>query len=104
MPEPENGQTPPPKEGTVTVTGLPPEIFAPGEKDSDEIKELKINSATDLYRWVIAFLGAIVILVVAISGMILLKNPAGNIPDGIIAIGSAAVGAIAGMLAQSPSK
>jgi hypothetical protein len=45
-----------------------------------------------------------VLLVIAVSGIILGKNPSANIPDGIIAIGSAAVGAIAGMLAQSPNK
>jgi hypothetical protein len=110
MPDPETGQTPGTSQtpsgstGKLVIEGLDPKIFAPGDKDSDKIKELKINSATDLYRWVIAFLGVIVLLVIAVSGIILGKNPSANIPDGIIAIGSAAVGAIAGMLAQSPSK
>jgi hypothetical protein len=104
--EPNTGTSPKSGESTVTITtkGLDPAIWAPTEKDSEKIKELKIKSATDLYRWVIAFLGVIVLLVVAVSGIILGKYPDGDIPDGIIAIGSAAVGAIAGMLAQSPGK
>lgn len=88
----------------VAVVKAIADTFKTEVTDSEKIKELKINSATDLYRWVIVFLGAIVILVVAITGILLGKDPGTDIPDGLIAIGSAAVGAIAGMLAQSPSK
>ena len=48
-----------------------------------------------------------IILVILVTGFILWKNmsatTAQTIPDGLIAIGSAAVGAIAGLLAQPPS-
>jgi|GEM_PF-1862996 hypothetical protein len=107
MPDTESPQNPPDSadaNAKVGIKGIAPETYGVRDQDSDTIKELKINSATDLYRGVIVFLGAIVLLVVAVSGIILGKYPDANIPDGLIAIGSAAVGAIAGMLAQSPSK
>jgi hypothetical protein len=94
----------PDSEVTIKTKGLDPSIWGPTDKDSDEIKKLKISSATDLYRLVIIFLGIIVILVVLVSAYILIAKAQASIPDGIIAIGSAAVGAIAGLLAQPSGK
>jgi hypothetical protein len=100
--------TPPPKPDSsirVETKGLDPGIWYPTDKDSDPVKLTKITTATNLYQLVIIFLGVIVILVVLASAYLLIKNPASSIPDGIIAIGSAAVGALAGLLAQpSPGK
>lgn len=77
-------------------------------KDSDPIKKLKIQYEASIYIAVIAFLGIIVLSVIFIVGYIVLSPvPAGGtakvIPEGLIAIGSAAVGAMAGMLAPSPA-
>ncbi|NEU10703.1 hypothetical protein G3T14_00980 [Methylobacterium sp. BTF04] len=55
-----------------------------------------------VYRMVVGFLGGVLIIVAI--GLILLgyagEKPA---PEGLIALGSAAVGALAGLLAPSPS-
>lgn len=56
-----------------------------------------------IYRIVVTVLGAAV-LVTVIGGIYLARKADPNIklPDGIVAIGSAAVGALAGLLAPSP--
>lgn len=58
-----------------------------------------------IYRLVVVFLG-VAILATVIGGMVLAFNQTGDqeakIPQGLIAIGSAAVGALAGLLAPSP--
>jgi hypothetical protein len=69
----------------------------------------KIDAATKIYTYVIWFLGLIVLIDIGIIGVLLYHGPTGSatavvIPDGLIAIGSAAVGAIAGILAQPTSK
>jgi len=76
--------------------------------DSDPIKTLKIQYESSIYLAVIAFLGIIVLSVIFIVGYIVLSpvpagGPAKVIPEGLIAIGSMAVGAMAGMLAPSPA-
>ena len=53
------------------------------------------------YRYAILILGGVVLLTIAVLWH-LTKLPAANIPDGIVAIGSAAVGGLAGLL--SPGK
>lgn len=100
----------------------------------DEIKEIAevVNSATEIpvsvkrdivsrleslpeplktdvwiYRMVVGFLGVVVLITVL--GGILLTWKGGNsanyqIPQGVIAIGSAAIGALAGLLAPSPKQ
>jgi hypothetical protein len=81
--------------------------FGIASGDSDPIKTEKINASKDLYRYVLVILGTAIILVILVTGFIIWKGigletpPA--IPDGLIAIGSAAVGAIAGLLAQPPA-
>jgi hypothetical protein len=52
-----------------------------------------------IYRMVVFFLGTIV-LVTVVGGVLVGKG--GGLSDGIVAIGSAAVGALAGLLAPSP--
>ena len=76
--------------------------------DSDAIKTLKIKFETSIYLVIIAFLGIIVLSVIIVSGYILMSpvptnGTAQGIPDGLIAIASAAVGAMAGILAPSPA-
>jgi hypothetical protein len=54
-----------------------------------------------VYRLVVCFLGLTVIGTVA-GGFIITGKSAQSIPEGLIALGSAAVGALAGLLAPSP--
>ncbi len=56
-----------------------------------------------IYRLVVAFLGVTVILTI-LGGFYLSIKTAVAIPEGLIALGSAAVGALAGLLAPSPMK
>lgn len=57
-----------------------------------------------VYRWVVIFLGlAVVITVTGSIGMAIAGQTTG-LPDGVVAIASAAVGALAGLLAPSPSQ
>ena len=68
---------------------------------SDSVNILKLELEGDIYRWVIKFLGVAILLVIIVIAILvgLGKTP----PDGIVAIGSAAVGAMAGILAPSPA-
>jgi len=54
-----------------------------------------------IFRLVVAFLGVAVLLTI-ILGFYLSIKTAATIPEGLIALGSAAVGALAGLLAPSP--
>jgi hypothetical protein len=54
-----------------------------------------------IFRLVVAFLGIAVLLTI-IGGFYLSIKTAATIPEGLIALGSAAVGALAGLLAPSP--
>ena len=109
--------------GPVAGTGYGgPPISSLGElalkvaTDQDFAKRLKENPAEAIrsvaapplqsdawiYRMVVAFLGFTVL--VTVVGLIVLaatgKSPA---PEGLVALGSAAVGALAGLLAPSPA-
>jgi hypothetical protein len=55
-----------------------------------------------VYRLVVCFLGFTVIGTV-IGGFIISGKSAQDIPQGLVALGSAAVGALAGLLAPSPA-
>ncbi len=55
-----------------------------------------------IYRLVVCFLGITVIGTV-IGGFIISGKTGQDIPEGLIALGSAAVGALAGLLAPSPT-
>ena len=85
------------------------DYYDPNPNDPTEVAILKITSVTSIYSYVIWFLGIIVIVDVCIVGAIIFHGPVGSdtavtIPDGLVAIGSAAVGAIAGILTQPPSQ
>jgi len=54
-----------------------------------------------IFRLVVTFLGVAVLLTI-IGGFYLSIKTAATIPEGLIALGSAAVGALAGLLAPSP--
>ncbi len=54
-----------------------------------------------IFRLVVGFLGFAVLLTI-IGGFYLSIKTAVTIPEGLIALGSAAVGALAGLLAPSP--
>jgi len=54
-----------------------------------------------IYRAVVVFLG-VSVLVTVIGGIALVFAGKGSIPEAIVAIGSASVGAMAGLLAPSP--
>lgn len=56
-----------------------------------------------IFRLVVAFLG-LTVLLTALGGFYLSIKTAATIPEGLIALGSAAVGALAGLLAPSPMK
>jgi hypothetical protein len=61
----------------------------------------KLELEGDIYRWVIKFLGVAILLVILVVAV--LVGLGKTTPDGVIAIGSAAVGAMAGILAPSPA-
>lgn len=93
----------------LAARGIDSGVLSPSDKDTPPITELKINSVTAIFSYVIWFLGTIVLIDIIIIGALLYHGPVGNattvtIPDGLIAIGSAAVGAIAGLLTQPPSQ
>ena len=92
----------------VERVALDPKLQA--EIKEDPVKALG-NLATPLqsdawiYRLVVAALGLVVLI--AISGSIFLTAKSSTayifqVPDAVIALGSAAVGALAGLLAPSP--
>lgn len=59
---------------------------------------------TFVYKATVVVLGVSVLAVIAAQMWIALVKTQGDIPDGLIAIGSAAIGALAGLLAPTPSK
>ncbi len=62
---------------------------------------LPLQSDRWIFRLVVGFLGITVLLTV-VGGFYLSIKTAATIPEGLIALGSAAVGALAGLLAPSP--
>jgi hypothetical protein len=54
-----------------------------------------------IYRLVVAFLG-LTVLSTVVGGLIIMATSGASVSEGIIALGSAAVGALAGLLAPSP--
>jgi hypothetical protein len=59
---------------------------------------------TFVYRVTVSVLGIAVLAVIVAQLWITLDRGAADIPDGIIAIGSAAIGALAGLLAPTPAR
>ena len=68
---------------------------------SDAVNLAKMKLEGDIYRWVIIFLGVTILLVIIVVAILIGLGK--TAPDGIIAIGSAAVGAMAGILVPSPA-
>ncbi|MCJ2034830.1 hypothetical protein [Methylobacterium sp. J-068] len=56
-----------------------------------------------VYRMVVGFLGGVVVIV-AVGLIVLAYAGRTGTPEGLIALGSAAVGALAGLLAPAPSR
>lgn len=59
---------------------------------------------TFVYRITVVVLGVSVLAVIVSQMWIALDKSSAEIPDGLIAIGSAAIGALAGMLAPTPAR
>lgn len=57
-----------------------------------------------VYRITVSVLGLSVLLVIAAQFVLALKHGDPKIPEGLIAIGSAAIGALAGLLAPTPAR
>lgn len=96
------------KESPDTV--IAPEMKRQINEKVEETKETLPNAlVTDkwIYRIVVAFLGASILASLVFTYLISVgsANPQGpKIPDIFLAIGSAAVGALAGLLAPSPAR
>jgi hypothetical protein len=58
---------------------------------------------TLIYRITVSVLGLAVLAVIVAQLWITLASPTTDIPEGLIAIGSAAIGALAGLLAPTPA-
>jgi hypothetical protein len=67
------------------------------------VREMPEALRTDVwvYRMVVFFLGSAVLS--TILGGLYIATTAADLPEGLIALGSAAVGALAGLLAPAPS-
>lgn len=72
------------------------------ENPAEAIADMAAPLQTDkwIYRVVVGSLGLLTLITVI--GAILLAWTANPLPEGVIALGSAAVGALAGLLAPSP--
>ena len=60
-----------------------------------------LQSDVWIYRMVVAALSLVVLI--AITGSIYLANSTNGVPPAVLALGSAAIGALAGLLAPSPA-
>lgn len=58
---------------------------------------------TFVYRVTVIVLGIAVVTVIVAQLWITLQHKSDDIPDGLIALGSAAIGALAGLLAPTPA-
>lgn len=68
----------------------------------DEIRKARPPLADRwLYRWVIWFLGAAVMITLLLGYWVITSDKPTEIPSGILALGSAAVGALAGLISPS---
>lgn len=87
------------------IVETPPEQPDTPRSPDPEDEEIRAYDPR-IYRLVVSFLGVALILVVLgafgvrVMGM-LIKDASGDIPDSLVAIGSGALGALAGLLAPS---
>jgi hypothetical protein len=95
-------------ESIIASVKASPEI--PDLQKSDLVKKLQsipspLQTDPWIYRFVVLFLG-LAVLTTVVGGIVLTYSGGTSqnfqIPQGIVAIGSAAVGALAGLLAPSP--
>jgi hypothetical protein len=72
------------------------------------VDEINMRYVMRLYFLIILIMGISIISVIGITGYVMIKDigletaQQATVPDGLIAIGSAAVGALAGLLVPSP--
>jgi len=72
------------------------------------VNEIKMRYIMRLYILLIVIMGITIVSVIGITGYVMIKDigiataEQVTVPDGLIAIGSAAVGALAGLLVPSP--
>jgi uncharacterized integral membrane protein len=55
-----------------------------------------------IYRFIVFVLGALALLVAIVASTLVFLRPEAEVPDVLVSLGSAAVGALAGLLAPSP--
>ena len=82
---------------------IPDDIKAAVNETAEQLRS-PIEYDLWIYRWVVIVLGVIAMITVlgGISIAIFFDGAGKNLPDAIVALGSAAVGALAGLLAPSP--
>lgn len=94
-------------EETITMVSADASIPAEGRREMIGALSKAMNPLDFdkwIYRFVVIFLG-LTVLVVAVGGIIVVATDGRtDLPAGIIALGSAAVGALAGLLAPSPQR
>ena len=74
----------------------------PGEAIAKVAAPMPLQNDNWIYRIVVLSLGLVIIM--AVIGGILLSSNGKSLSEGIIALASAAVGALAGLLAPSPAR
>lgn len=77
------------------------QLVGPAEATATEVIRQQVLSQ-DYLVLRFAVLGLILAIVIALAGVIFLSSSGKELPDGIVAIGSAAVGALATMLVRPP--
>jgi hypothetical protein len=83
-------------------TGAVETIVKEAEKEAKHLTAMQEVPNTFVYQATVIVLGVSVITVLVAQLWLALMNV--TIPDGLIAIGSAAIGALAGLLAPTPAK
>lgn len=72
------------------------------------VNEIKMRYVMRLYFLIILIMGITILSVIGITGYVMIRDigvetaQQVTVPDGLIAIGSAAIGALAGLLVPSP--
>ena len=99
--------TEPPKTLAMAVKEISDDASIPAEPKAKMLAALQpivpvLQTDVWIYRLVVIFLGLVVLFTVLGDITLMMTNQVKGLPDGIIAIGSAAIGALAGLLAPSP--
>lgn len=92
-------------EALKSVPGIAPEALDLANRIENEATRADRDPFS--YRAVVVILGAVVLIVV-LGGVVLAFKSSGGaslaLPDAVVAMGSAAIGALAGLLAPSPTE